>query len=154
MPSELAFPVVFPVVNDKGNRLLEVVSAEEASLDSVFLALMIAKLEDKFLLVHNAWRKCWEIPGGIVEPTETPRAAAVREFFEESSQTAENVRFLGRIRVDEPAKDRVIVGAVFACDLARLAPFTPNDEIEAVALWPGGGLELDAIDRALLSCYV
>lgn len=111
---------------------------------------MIAKHKDKFLLVYNAWRTCWEIPGGIVEPGETPRAAAVREFFEESGQTAENVRLLGRIRVDEPTKDRVIVGAVFGCDLSDLVPFTPNDEIEAVALWPGEGLELDPIDRALL----
>ena len=133
--------------------MLEVIHVKETHLDSIFLALMIAKHEDKFLLVYNAWRKCWEIPGGLVEPGETPRAAAVREFFEESGQTAENVRFLGQIRVDEPAKDRVIVGAVFACDLAEVVPFTPNDEIEAVALWPGEGLELDPIDRALLSLY-
>ena len=149
MPSELTFPVT----NNKGNRLLEFTLAEEVQLDSIFLALMVARLEDKFLLVYNAWRRCWEIPGGLVEPSETPRAAAVREFFEESGQTAGSVRFLGRISVDEPAKDRVIVGAVFACDLAELVPFTPNDEIEAVALWPGEGLELDPIDQALLSLY-
>ena len=143
----------FPVANSKGNRLLEVTLVEEARLDSVFLALMIAKHDAKFLLVYNAWRKCWEIPGGLVEPGEAPRAAAVREFFEESGQTAENVRFLGQISVDEPAKDRVIEGAVFACNLAEVVPFTPNEEIEAVALWPGEGLELDLIDRALLNLY-
>ncbi len=149
MPSELAFPVV----NNKGNRLLEFTHVKEAHLDSVFLALMIAKHEDKFLLVYNAWRKCWEIPGGLVEPGEAPRVAAVREFFEESGQTAENVRFLGRIRVEEPAKNHIIVGAIFGCEVLELIPFTPNDEIEAVALWPGEGLELDPIDRALLNLY-
>ena len=149
MPSE----VTFPVSNNKGNRLLEVSFIEETHLGPIFLALMIAKHEDKFLVVYNTWRKCWEIPGGMVEPTETPHVAAIREFFEESGQTAENVRFLGRIRVDELAKERTIVGAMFGCDLPELAPFTPNDEIEAVALWPGEGLELDAIDQALLNFY-
>ncbi len=133
--------------------MLEFTLVEEARLDSIFLALMIAKHDAKFLLVYNAWRRCWEIPGGLVEPSETPRAAAVREFFEESGQTAENVRFLGRISVDEPAKDRIIVGAVFACDLVEFVPFTPSEEIEAVALWPGEGLELDPIDQTLLSLY-
>lgn len=147
MPSEL----IFPVVGAKGDQLLEFAVTEEAHLGPIFLSLMIAKHTCGFLVVYNAWRKCWELPGGLVEPDETPRAAAIREFAEESGQTPENVRLIGRIQINEPAKERVIVGAVFACDLPELTPFTPSEEIDAVALWPSEGLELDAIDRALLS---
>lgn len=149
MPSER----IFPVVGARGDRLLEFASVEESQLGSIFPALMIAKHACGFLVVYNAWRKCWELPGGLVEPDETPLAAAIREFAEESGQTPENVRLVGRIQINEPAKERIIAGAVFACDLIELAPFTPNEEIDAVAVWPGEGLELDAIDLALLSFY-
>ena len=38
-----------------------------------------------------------EIPGGIMEPDETPEAAARRELREETGYTAEKLRSLGRV---------------------------------------------------------
>ncbi|TQJ20172.1 ADP-ribose pyrophosphatase YjhB (NUDIX family) [Micromonospora sp. A202] len=39
--------------------------------------------EGRVLLVHPSYRNHWEIPGGYVEPNESPRAACMREVREE-----------------------------------------------------------------------
>jgi 8-oxo-dGTP diphosphatase len=39
--------------------------------------------EDRVLLVHPTYKDHWDIPGGYVEPGESPRAACIREIQEE-----------------------------------------------------------------------
>ncbi|WP_433120710.1 NUDIX domain-containing protein [Micromonospora sp. CA-246542] len=39
--------------------------------------------EGRVLLVHPSYKEHWEIPGGYVEPGESPRAACIREIREE-----------------------------------------------------------------------
>ncbi|MDR3074662.1 MAG: NUDIX hydrolase [Candidatus Methanoplasma sp.] len=46
----------------------------------------------RFLMVFNDKRGGWEMPGGKMEPGETPEEAAVREFREEAGY---DVRILG-----------------------------------------------------------
>jgi 8-oxo-dGTP diphosphatase len=43
----------------------------------------IAFVGDKFVMVFNPKRNGWEMPGGKVEPGESPEQAAVREVKEE-----------------------------------------------------------------------
>ena len=50
-------------------------------MDTVYT---VAFTEDKFLMVYNQKRRGWEMPGGRIEPGETPGEAAEREFAEES----------------------------------------------------------------------
>ncbi|WP_230511641.1 NUDIX domain-containing protein [Salinispora arenicola] len=38
--------------------------------------------EGHVLLVHPSYKKHWDIPGGYVEPGESPRAACIREVEE------------------------------------------------------------------------
>ncbi|MDD3398572.1 MAG: NUDIX hydrolase [Candidatus Methanomethylophilaceae archaeon] len=45
--------------------------------------------EGLFLMVFNPKRKGWEMPGGSIEPGETPAEAARREFREESGMELE-----------------------------------------------------------------
>jgi A/G-specific adenine glycosylase len=44
----------------------------------------------------GVWANLWEFPGGRLEPEETPEAAMIREFYEETELT---VQCLGKIRV-------------------------------------------------------
>ncbi|MEV4231111.1 NUDIX domain-containing protein [Streptomyces bobili] len=44
--------------------------------------------QDGVVMVRDRRRDGWEPPGGVLEPGETPRQAAVRELFEESGQDA------------------------------------------------------------------
>lgn len=103
---------------------------------------------DKALMVFERERECWELPGGGIEPGETPRAAAVREVWEETGQqVAENaLRFVGHTRTAVGEAQRVLYGVVFTARIAEPLPFTANGEVSAVH-WrsgteplPGGGL--------------
>jgi 8-oxo-dGTP diphosphatase len=43
--------------------------------------------EDRVLLVRPTYKNHWDIPGGYVEPGESPRAACIREIQEELGLT-------------------------------------------------------------------
>ena len=120
-------------------------------------AVMIAKYRESFLLVYNRYRACWEIPGGLIDPGETAREAAVRELFEETGQRALKERLLGRLEVSGEVG---IVGALYGCGVAELRPFTPSEEIAELALWQGQQTigvnylgQLSNLDRRLLALY-
>lgn len=38
---------------------------------------------DRILLVKPTYKDCWEVPGGVIEPDEPPRACLRRELLEE-----------------------------------------------------------------------
>lgn len=46
---------------------------------------------------HGIRRDTLEVPGGMIDPGESPEEAAVRELAEETGYTADRVRFLGRV---------------------------------------------------------
>lgn len=49
--------------------------------------VVAAQENGKWLYVRQRARRTWEIPGGHVEPGETPRQAANRELYEETGVT-------------------------------------------------------------------
>lgn len=109
---------------------------------------------DRVLMVYERERECWELPGGGIEPGESPRAAAVRELWEETGQrvSEEALRFVGHTRTALGAGQRVLYGAVFTARTAEPSPFTPNSEVSAVH-WragaeplPGGG-QVQTVDE-------
>ena len=102
----------------------------------------------RLLMVRERERDCWELPGGGVEPGETPREAAVRELREESGQLLEAaaLRFAGFTATALPGRP-VLHGALFEAEAGRRLPFRPTPEIAAIHWWdrvsplPGGQVQ-------------
>ena len=83
-----------------GNIFQEFYAAVDESVigekyNPLTFSLVIAKYQGKCLLIKNSWRKQWEVPGGYLDEGETPRAAIMREMYEETGQCMDVVNFLG-----------------------------------------------------------
>jgi 8-oxo-dGTP diphosphatase len=152
-----------PIANERGERLLSVLSVAESDLHSlapVTFSLVIARSEQGFLLIFNRKRKVWELPGGMIDPHETARQCAERELTEETCQSVSSLRWLGLIELAtgvEQADTRspVEYGALFCGDvIAQSAPVN-NDEVEAIDFFSEDSLPLNvsSIDRYLLSLW-
>ena len=113
----------------------EVSEPEHTSIATPSFAVVLARASDGVVLVFNRERKNWELPGGIIDAGESPRAAAVRELQEEAGCTASNVSWLGLVEVDDGATH---FGAVFACEVNDVPAAFQNDEIAALGRWRRG----------------
>jgi len=109
---------------------------------------------DRVLLVLERERAEWELPGGTIDPGETPENCARREILEESGQVPGPLTLRGWAVWFAPqmGTGRSECCAVWAGTVDREAPFTPTDEIGGVAWRVPGDLPdgIAAIDRKLL----
>ena len=89
---------------ERGLKVLDMRSLEPHEKDHVMIVVerprtsyCVAFDGDCFLMVYHPRRKGWEMPGGKLEPGETPEKAAVRECLEESGYEIEvvSVRDIG-----------------------------------------------------------
>ena len=60
----------------------------------------------QILLVNPTYKEVWEIPGGVVEAMEAPRAACIREVEEEIGLVIDPGRLLSIDYVARPASNR------------------------------------------------
>ncbi|MFF5515341.1 NUDIX hydrolase [Streptomyces coeruleorubidus] len=151
MPDQTARPLA---ADDRGNALTAFIRrAEEQPPGDAPLPLALVALwnGDRVLMVFDRFRQGWELPGGLIEPGESPRRAAARELLEESGQTpGEPLRFVGYPRFRLAPDQRVEYGALFSGRCAEAVAFRPNEEIEAIWWWdlrealPGRVQPLDA----------
>jgi 8-oxo-dGTP pyrophosphatase MutT (NUDIX family) len=63
-----------------------------ARSDSAFAVIL---RHDRVLLVQPWFKRRWQLPGGSLEPGETPRKAALREVMEETGMAARIARSTG-----------------------------------------------------------
>jgi 8-oxo-dGTP pyrophosphatase MutT (NUDIX family) len=90
---------------------------------------------DKVLLTRLRDRD-WDLPGGVIDPDETPEQAAVREVWEETLARVEVIELIGiqELEVFGPKPERyrwpypVSVQVFYLCRLLELRPFDPNKE--------------------------
>lgn len=92
------------------------------------------------LLVFDNARGQWELPGGMIEPGESPRTAAVRELCEETGQRTDDLAFAGHAKFRLGAERRIEYAAVFAGEVTRPTDeFVAGEEIGACRWWDGAG---------------
>ncbi|MGC5013668.1 NUDIX hydrolase [Streptosporangium sp. DT93] len=141
----------------KGNALtafLPAARVADAPDDAPMPAALVAVWCGRhLLLVFDRFRGEWELPGGRIDPGETPLQAAVRELHEESGLLLPALTLSGyaRLRLVGPPRDEY--AAIYTAHVPSLHhTFTPNQEIGAIRWWdtadaPPGGTQI--IDVAL-----
>lgn len=148
-------------INQKGDVFLdffevleEVLESEATRFEPLTHALVVARAEQGFLLMLNAYRHKWEVPGGFIDAGETPRQTAARELMEETGQVAD-LRFRGIMEFQLQPDGRMEYGALYVADLKEIRPFEPNTEALKIHLWSGEDIGyIDEIDQKLLELYM
>jgi 8-oxo-dGTP pyrophosphatase MutT (NUDIX family) len=140
-------------------RIRAAVGTERLSLPSV--SVLAWDDRGRLLMVRNAAIKEWVTVGGIVEPEETPREAAIREALEETGLELEltGLRDVlgGRAYwVTYPNGDRVAcMNAVFDARVTGGAMRPDGEEVDDVAWWEIGEVarapDVNRFARAVLT---
>lgn len=153
-------PADEPLAADgRGNSLVSFTRGGEAAPPRgapVSAALVALWHSGRVLMVFDRYRRSWELPGGSIEPGESPRQAALRELMEESGQQPDApLRFVGYARFVLAPDGRTEHLALYAGSCTGARAFGPTEEIAAVRWWdlveplPGYVQPLDAYLAAL-----
>ncbi|MEU8139648.1 NUDIX hydrolase [Streptodolium elevatio] len=121
------------------------------------LSLVALRHDHRILLVFDRQRRSWELPGGMIEPAESPRQAALRELREETGQRADELAFAGYAKFVLGTERRTEYGALFVGRTTRPRPFQGNDEVQQVTWWDPGSASpgpTDSLDICLARLVV
>ncbi|QSO49167.1 NUDIX domain-containing protein [Alicyclobacillus mengziensis] len=77
------------------------VSTASQTTDVRPFAVLVFPIFDGHVIWVRHPRRGWEVPGGKLEPGETPEDAAIREVFEESGAILENVEWVGEYHTSD-----------------------------------------------------
>lgn len=113
----------------------DVTEAEQARPGDLYFAIMVARAPGGVVLVYNRWRQVWELPGGLIDPGESPAVTAVRELREEAGCVAMSPRWRGVIEVSD---GRTHFGAVYDCRVDVVSQDFESDETGGIVLWQRG----------------
>jgi 8-oxo-dGTP pyrophosphatase MutT (NUDIX family) len=105
-------------------------------------AAVIRDSEGRILLQQQQYDGSWSLPGGAIEPGETPGQAVVREVLEETGLRVRAESVLAVLggepcRVRYPNQDEVeYVVTVFSCSVLGGALIESNDETKQLSYFP------------------
>jgi 8-oxo-dGTP diphosphatase len=128
---------------------LHSIAEEELAVHRPRFAVVLAHATDGVLLVFNRFRKVWELPGGLLEPDDTPRSCAIRELWEEAGCEAGDLTWMGLVEVND---GQTHLGAVYGCRVRAVPSRFESDETDGIAKWSSGSAPspLGESDAALL----
>jgi len=144
-----------PLAGDQKCRLMEIIPCKENAIpggcNPLTRVVMVARRDDDVLLVLDKVKHVFELPGGIIQGSESPRDCIIREYTEETGQDPWHLEFAGVFRLEIRQGNRTEFGAIFEGKFSDLRPFVPSKAVARLELWnPGNKLEgLDPIDCAL-----
>lgn len=95
----------------------------------------VIQCSGKYLLCFNTWRNQWEIPAGKREDNETSKECAIRELYEETGQSENDLEFKGLLKVRNLTNANVKYNPVYFTSVKKLNPFKQNDETSKIKLW-------------------
>jgi 8-oxo-dGTP diphosphatase len=129
--------------DERGNVLLAFQPCAEAdlsALDPLPLAVVVVVRSGDVLLVHDRRRGQWELPGGMLEPGETPRSAALRELHEETGLAVVGLELVGAAEFELRPDGRREHAAVFRHQLSGAGALAPldADEVDGTQWWTPG----------------
>ena len=82
-------------------KFYELDEIEESLLTRV---VIVSKYKAKWIFVKQKGKDTWEIPGGKIEPGETPLEAVKRELYEEVGATKFDIEPICLYSISKPAK--------------------------------------------------
>lgn len=95
----------------------------------------IIQVADDVLFAFNRFRKRWELPAGRREMNETPKECSIRELYEETGQSIENLVFKGLAKIRNLDTQHIKYNPIYFCKVDHLTDFIQNDEMEKITLW-------------------
>lgn len=131
-----------PLVDGAGNALVGyhvVAESRLAALDARIplpASLVVVECAGEVLMVFDRWRAQWELPGGMLDPGETAREAAVRELAEETgitATTAPEFAAVAEFELRRPARREY--AAIYRVGLRDRPRLLVNDEISDFLWW-------------------
>jgi 8-oxo-dGTP diphosphatase len=124
--------VGLPIRDRVGNALVDIrFIAEEA----VPASLVVVLHGDAVLMMFDAWREQWELPGGTREQGETAQQTAVRELREETGIDMPDLTFaaVAEFELTRPARRELL--AVYRVQLQTVPRLVVNDEALGFRWW-------------------
>jgi 8-oxo-dGTP pyrophosphatase MutT (NUDIX family) len=121
-----------PIRDRAGNALVDIrFIAEEA----VSASLVVVVHGDAVLMMFDAWRAQWELPGGTREQGETAQQTAVRELREETGIDLPDLTFaaVAEFELTNPVRREVL--AVYRVQLRTVPRLVVNDEALGFRWW-------------------
>ena len=96
-------------------------------------SVILPRFRDKWIYCRHKDRNTWEIPGGHIEPDETPDAAAARELKEETGAKAFTLIPVSPYAVEEARK--VTFGMLYLSQVDELQPLSENSEMAEIGFF-------------------
>ncbi len=131
--SKYNFPVVYWGV-DKSTRA-QFAPTDKISENLIVSSCMVCVFNKNGEVLLSKPARGWGLPGGHLEPGETPEECAKREVYEETLVNIENLRLIGTWKIEKvfeseqnrkyPAKTQQLL---FVASLDRVDEFVPSHE--------------------------